>query len=134
VASGTTRLRFPGAGAGFAIALDESFYAKHWNGADHCEQIIEALLGRSRNPLIRPGAREFDLEGYRASVLAIIAYTLPIELSGVIDLLRLSDALSAAMSHEKPDDDDDVLVATQNLYGVGELRGVEFTFHSARAV
>ena len=158
VALGTIPLRFPGSGLGIAVALDERVYNEQWitvrhseeivrrllrhpwrtgiavaldergykkqrNTVRHCEEIVRRLLSR------RPG-NVLDREAYGAKVLAIVGAVIPIDLSEGIDLETLHVVLSAAMSQEKidVDDHDDVAVATEQLYGAGELRGIEFRF------
>jgi hypothetical protein len=115
-------LRYPWR-IGIAVALDERGYKEQWNTVRHCEEIVRRLLSR------RPG-NVLDREAYGAKVLAIVAPLIPIDLSEGIDLDTLHDVLSAAMSQERigVDDYDDVAEATEQLYGAGELRGIEFRF------
>jgi len=54
----------------------------------------------------------------------IVFYSIPIDLSEAIELHRFHAVLNAVMSQEKIDYDN-VIITMEQLYGAGEMRGIE---------
>jgi hypothetical protein len=120
VVLGTIPLRFPGNGAGIAVVLDEGFFKEHWDTVHHCEEIVKQALFGGATGLVDPKSQH--MVGF-----GIVFYSIPIDLSEAIELHRFHAVLNAVMSQETIGNNN-VILTMEQLYGAGELRGIELRF------